>query len=355
MKRVTQQEVGLAAGVSKATVSRALCGDPRIPPETTERVRATAERLGYRPDPALAEIAAARWRQRDGRAGVTFAYISQLRQEPVGADWVNRQGVEARATELGCRIDHFVLEDHAGSAALQRILTARGIRGLILGTFFEPQPLLALDWNRYCAVNIAHSDYQPPLHMVAHDAFNGVLLAWHRALSYGYRRPGLVILRHARPASVEDDENRRAAAFVLHADAPSGRKVPPMFYSSREPYDVVAPRVVAWYRKWKPDAVIGFNTFIRDILVHEGHVRIPATTGFASLTGEQDNPYAGISDSALEIGRAAVDFLQLALRTNQWGLPRLRIRHYLEPEWIDGATLPRREGAKNESDDPHNV
>lgn len=346
MKRITQQDVGQAAGVSKATVSRALCGDPRIPPETAERVRATAARLGYRPDPALAEIAAARWRQGEGRAGVTFAYISQRRQETIGADGVNRQGVEERAAELGCRIDHFVLEDHAGSAALQRILTARGIRGLIVGTFFEPHPLLALDWSRYCAVNIAHSDYQPPLHMVAHDAYNGVLLAWRRALAYGYRRPGLVILRHARPASVEDDERRRAAALVLHADAPSGRKVPPLFYSSRDPYDATVRCVVAWYQKWKPDAVIGFNTGIRDMLVHDGHVRVPATTGFASLTGESGARYTGIAGTALGVGRAAVDFLQLALRTNQWGLPRLRIRHYLEPEWIDGATLPRREGAE---------
>ena len=51
---------------------------------------------------------------------------------------------------------------------------------------------------------------------------------------------------------------------------------------------------------------------------------------------------AGIKEAADEACAAAVDLLQLTLRTNQWGLPTIRVRHYLEPQWLDGPTLPRR-------------
>lgn len=344
MNRITQAQIARAVGVNKATVSRALCGDPRISTDTAGRVKAAAERLGYRPDPALAAIAAARWRGKEDRAGVTFAHISQLRQPHAGLDALNQQGAAARASELGCRIEHFVLEDHAGAAALQRILVARGIRGLVIAPFFDPKPALDLEWNRFCAVACGISPHMAPLNVVEHDAFDAVLLAWRRVLSYGYRRPGLAILRHAPPVSVEDDDSRRAAALLLHAKGAPGGKVPPLFYSEHDPYDVWVERVVAWYRRWKPDAVIAFNNAVRHILVNDGHVRIPEGTAFAVLTGQPEERLAGIKEQAVEIGRAAVDLLQLALRTNQWGLPHTRIRHYLEPEWIDGETLPRQAG-----------
>lgn len=46
---ITGHQVARAAGVSQATVSRALHGSPSISPETTARVRAAAEQLGYVP------------------------------------------------------------------------------------------------------------------------------------------------------------------------------------------------------------------------------------------------------------------------------------------------------------------
>lgn len=50
-QRVTSADVARASGVSRATVSYVLNNDPRqtIPPETRERVRKTAQMLGYSP------------------------------------------------------------------------------------------------------------------------------------------------------------------------------------------------------------------------------------------------------------------------------------------------------------------
>lgn len=53
-------DVAKAAGVSVATVSRALRGLPNVAPATRERVIAAASELAYRPDPNAARLAAGR-------------------------------------------------------------------------------------------------------------------------------------------------------------------------------------------------------------------------------------------------------------------------------------------------------
>ena len=56
----TIEDVAEHAGVSMATVSRALRGLPNVAPSTRERVRREAERLSYRPDPHASRLAAGR-------------------------------------------------------------------------------------------------------------------------------------------------------------------------------------------------------------------------------------------------------------------------------------------------------
>ena len=152
----------------------------------------------------------------------------------------------------------------------------------------------------------------------------------------------MAIALHGLPTHVEDDDNRRAAAMLLHTDCAPSERVPLLFYRLTESYEVQAQRAVAWYRRWKPDAVIGFNGAMKSILVHDAKVRIPRDVGFAQLTTSSAEGVAGIKEAADVIGEAAVDLLRQTVRTNQWGLPTTRIRHYLEPQWLDGPTLPRR-------------
>ena len=58
--RVTLDDVALAAGVSRMTVSRALRGDRNVAPELVERASQAATRLGYVPDPAARALASSR-------------------------------------------------------------------------------------------------------------------------------------------------------------------------------------------------------------------------------------------------------------------------------------------------------
>jgi len=56
----TIEDVASAAGVSMATVSRALRGLPNVAPETRARVAEAASRLRYQPDPHASRLAAGR-------------------------------------------------------------------------------------------------------------------------------------------------------------------------------------------------------------------------------------------------------------------------------------------------------
>lgn len=342
MSTITQATIAREAGVTKATVSMALRRDPRISAATGERVRAIAERLGYRPDPTLAAAAAARWRPATGRPGVTLAYVSQSEHPGIGPGLLHWQGALARAEALGYRLDCFHLDTYADAAALQRVLLARGIRGLVIGPFYSPAPLLTLDWERFCAVSCSLGHHQPLLHAVERDAFDGLRLAWQRVYEFGCRRPGLVIFQHTQ-LQVDDDDGRRAAVLLCRQERRPElcTRVPPLFYGRGETYKATVRRLLAWYRRWRPDVIIGFNTMILGALRQAG-IRVPEETAFVALVRVAGDPeVAGLREQAEDIGRGAVDLLDQALRTNQWGLPRVRVRHYLEPEWLDGATLPR--------------
>lgn len=73
--RVGIKEVARAAGVSVTTVSHALNGKGRLPDSTRERVRATAERLGYRPSATARNLVG-------GKTGLLGLAVSQADGSP---------------------------------------------------------------------------------------------------------------------------------------------------------------------------------------------------------------------------------------------------------------------------------
>ncbi|MCL3777594.1 MULTISPECIES: LacI family DNA-binding transcriptional regulator [unclassified Actinomyces] len=69
---VTQADVARAAGVSRGLVSLALNGSPSVASSTRERILATAEQLGYRPNATAASLAS-------GRSGLIGLLLPDLR------------------------------------------------------------------------------------------------------------------------------------------------------------------------------------------------------------------------------------------------------------------------------------
>lgn len=134
---VTIREVAEAAGVSVATVSRALRGLPSVAPATREKVEGVAAELEYVPDPYAARLASTR-----GHAIIVAV--------PLPGQWFYAQivaGVEAVASAAGYDINLHVVGDEIQRKNFVEdvLLQSRRIDGAILVDIpIEPDVLKAL-------------------------------------------------------------------------------------------------------------------------------------------------------------------------------------------------------------------
>ena len=76
MKRATMNDIAIAAGVSRTTVSHALSGAGRVAPETRERIRRIADEMGFTPSARALAL-------RTGRSGV-LAIVNAISPELAG-------------------------------------------------------------------------------------------------------------------------------------------------------------------------------------------------------------------------------------------------------------------------------
>ena len=105
MAYITQNEIAKLAGVSRATVSKALNGAPDIAPKTAERIREQAKALGYLPNATARALKVGRsynigvlFSDTTG-GGITHEYFSQI-----------LESVKAEAERLGYDIT-FISKD----------------------------------------------------------------------------------------------------------------------------------------------------------------------------------------------------------------------------------------------------
>ena len=108
MSRPTLNDIARELGFSKNTISLALRGSAQIPPATRERVRAAAERLGYRPNAVVSQLMAQLRSARTSRLQATLALVNAnldrdaFKGHPTIPIYV--EGCEARAAWVAWRV-----------------------------------------------------------------------------------------------------------------------------------------------------------------------------------------------------------------------------------------------------------
>jgi LacI family transcriptional regulator len=132
-ERISQRDLARELGVDTSTVSLALRGHPRISAETVARVQAAAERMGYRPDPALASIAASRWQGRRSDTGVVLAFLIDSRSDTEVELKLYEEGIRRQAELLGYGVTVFYWDEFPSVSAFWRVVQTRGIRGVLVG------------------------------------------------------------------------------------------------------------------------------------------------------------------------------------------------------------------------------
>ena len=244
--------------LSRATVSEALRGSPRVKASTRSRVVEEAGRLGYRLDPVASELMAEMRRSRSSAFRGLIALVLPdadpgLSPAARRRRTLLRQGAETRALELGFKLDPLVIGGD-GWARLPEVLRARGVVGTLLmpsdGCGPGQRAALAL-----ADIPTVHADAPEEgaehVDAVAPDHRQALALACRRLAMHGRTRPGIV-LRGESDAAV----NLRwlAAWESMRHLTPRGHELPaPVLLESRL---VPGAAVARWKREQEVDILL---------------------------------------------------------------------------------------------------
>jgi LacI family transcriptional regulator len=332
----TLRTLARTLGLSRTTVSDALRGSPRVDPGTAARVKKAAREAGYRRNP-LAGALMSELRRSRGTAfrGVLAAIDFHEPDRPEPFARYHRElvvGAEARATELGFKVEKFVV-GRAGLSVqrLDSILQSRGIHGVILLPVWDEPDLSNLDWSRFAGIYTDYIIERPALHSVCSDHYRSMLAALQRIAALGYRRPGLYLQKHQD----ERLQFRWGAAFRAFQEShPAVKAVPPLIVETfkREEF-------TPWFRRQKPDVVLSHNSEAMDWMESCG-AQIPATHGFVCLNVlMKTRPCAGLDLQPRQLGSRATEMLIAQLQRNETGIPEWPSTTTIPARWIDGPSL----------------
>lgn len=135
-RTITIKDVAAALGISAATVSRALADHPRIPQATRDRVRATAESLGYTANRAARSLVSGTG---SGFVGLVLTDPGYGRDDSYLSEFIT--GLGKGLSDLN--VDLFVSAIPEGKSELsviENIVRSQRADGLVLGRTAEADP-----------------------------------------------------------------------------------------------------------------------------------------------------------------------------------------------------------------------
>ncbi|WP_052361173.1 LacI family DNA-binding transcriptional regulator [Geminisphaera colitermitum] len=330
-KRPTLRTIAREAGLSLAATSMALRNHPGIAAATRTHAQAVARRLGYHPDPKLATLMQHLRTQSGTEYHETIAFLSSFTRYEEW-NWLSQHdyymGAAERATELGYRVEVFHLgEPGMTPARMSGLLEARGIRGLLVAGFPQPDAQLPLAWENFAAVTFDYSLTAPLLHRATTDYYREMLDVLHRLAGERCLRIGLNI-------KIGDDAKVWSlwrSAYLLFSDTlPRARRIPV------NASDDGTSNLDTWVKKHRPDAIISAGgDFPQD---WEKVYRRPPPDGIRYVNmniRHADSRSRGIDKISWEVGRVACNHLVSLLQHNETGLPEHPQIIAIEGRWVE--------------------
>jgi LacI family transcriptional regulator len=333
-RRVTIKDIAAEIGVHHSTVSRALRDDPQIAPATRALITEAALRLGYAPDPMLRALALYRSSLHPVPQKETLAFIwpEQTRSVVARSPYLQRyfRGAQTRAVELGFALDVFHLREHR-PAALERILRARGIRGVIVGVFEEHREVsFNFPLGSFASAAVGGALQSPALHRVSHDHYQAVRIALRNIAALGYRRISFAVAEGLEEAV----DSRYSMSFLAHH--PLGSKEAAGLLYVGPTTDRELARFVA---ATKPEALV--TTY--SLVLGSPFLRRPDGSALAHVSLDVISgldPHSGI-DQLTEFNAAnAVDLVAEQVLHGTSGLPAVQKKVLSDGTWISGSTCP---------------
>lgn len=331
----TQKDLAEALGLTQATISMALRGDPKIPESRRREVLDLAARLGYHASPAASVMAKLRHsREVEQRVGAIAWLNFWPEPEKLRAkDEFDRyfQGAREAADKFGYHLYEFTSKEAKRPQRLEAILDARGITGILLPPHRDAPGLDQFNWNRFSIIKFGHSLPYPKGHAVSSNQLYNAMLALREIRKRGYRRVGFV--NAAIDYWLFDAGFEKAQKEIPRED-----RIPVLDLSPEETPDQI-PLLAKWIDEYKPDAIFSSLANITEMLNRLGY-RVPGDIAVAVTSILDGKADAGIDQNPIEIGRIAVLSLLSLLHDNDRGEPELDREALVKGKWIDGSSLP---------------
>jgi LacI family transcriptional regulator len=320
--------VAREADVSLSTASLAIRESPLVKSETRLRIQKIAQHLGYRPDSRVSSLMA-RIRQLKSlheREHLAFVWVSATREDAQRDPYLKLlfRGAQERATQLGCALDQFWLDDDGmTSSRLEKILHTRGITGVIFSApIHSMQVRLDWNWSHFSAALIGNSEWHPNLHRAGHHHYRSMWLTMERLINEGRRRPAVILHEphHQRIHGVH------LAAFMVNHPLPQQAARMHRFGLPKN-IETLQP----WFRQIKADALILVYCISRPIM--DRLREISQIERIVTLDVREGDDVPGMNIRNDTIAAGAVDLVVAQLHRNERGVPSHPTAMLFEGEW----------------------
>ncbi|MGC3988497.1 MAG: LacI family DNA-binding transcriptional regulator [Chthoniobacteraceae bacterium] len=339
--RVTLRDIAKRVNVSHVTVSLALRDHPRISKSVRDLIKATAKEMGYRPDPMLAALAHYRQSRVETSVRAAIAWINCWQKPKLlrtykefDAYW---RGASQAAEKFGYHLEEFVVNDKMPVHRLEKVLVARGVRGVLLPPIQGSLPPHwdDINWNHFSVVRFSRGVSSPNAHLVASDQASNMVLAFNKIRTLGYQRIGFVGTQTIARMFA-------GGFFVAQSAIPESQRVPALQIQNNNLTELER-QLAPWVKKHKPDAIITDYADLRQRLERIGY-KVPSDIGLAGTSILDVDAEAGIDQNPEEIGRVSVLVAISLINDNHRGIPDIFRQVLISGRWVDGKSMPNRNG-----------
>lgn len=325
------------AGVSRMTISLALRNHPSISEDRRKKIRALADKHNYVVDPELSSLArsihcrsqkeppilAALRFYEPAISGAFAPYITQFNEILV-------REVRKRGFQLH---EFHVYREKTTPKALQRILVARGLKGLIVEAH-HPDDAFAreFDFSSFSCACPSVDRASQALPSAGSNHYQSTLLALEQVWKRGYRKPGLMIYTN----DYLQNWHWREGAYHFFRYQNQLDLLPPLILSEWSDKEVSQ-----WLKKYRPDVLLAPFSHTPDLLKRLG-ISVPDDLPFVALQllNPERSAIAGIDERVdVQLG-ALVDLVIDQINRNVYGRQEDPTRIFISGKWVNGTTLP---------------
>lgn len=337
-QKVRLVDIAEKAGVTAATVSMALRNDPRISKATRARLQTLAEQMNYEPDAAAAALSRKHANRNVPQYLGTVALLcaeSHFEGLRKSARYDKlRTLLEHTCARLGYKLDYFTVgSEKKAQRALNRMLLARGIRGLLVHGENRPIRNWALDWDHFAVTAYSISMHSHTFNNVISASYQDIYDATVRLLEMGFQKPGLF--------SPFPGADHFVGGFVAAASHWGIHKqLPKLAFEKTVDGDQERELFAKWFKRYQPDVVLGGYDDHLTHLFSSINVRVPEDVGYCSIDiSDHFKNISGLIQPRSEAYRVMVDMLHGMLTRHEYGIPSNPLCIQIPSKWNSGKTL----------------